>query len=149
MGSNPETSMRYVLSIPVLAPIILLFNLVNYSKEQFGTWLDTESILVEGIILPSELEFFLTIGNVLVVIALFGLFLKIVRAVLFGPSSVFDRIVSTATFVVAFTEFLFVTACGSASFFVLVVMALVDFGAGFVAQNSPNNRMEQIDGVGP
>lgn len=140
--------MRHVLSIPVLAPIILLFAIVNWAKEQLGTWLDTESILVEGIVLPSEREFFLTIGNVLVVIALFGLFLKIVRAVLFGASSMFDRIVSTATFVIAFIAFLFVDACGSASFFTLLAMALVDFGACFVGQNSPNNRMEQINGTG-
>ena len=131
--------MRHILSIPILAPVILLFVFVNFAKDNLGTWLDTESTLVEGLVLPSGTEFFLTIGNVLVVMALCGFFLKIVRASRYGANSLFDRIVSTLTFFTALGLFLFVGACGSASFFALLAMALVDMGVGFISRGSTND----------
>ena len=127
--------MRHILSIPVLAPVIIVFILFNLAKDWFGTFLDTESILVEGIILPSQNELFLTFGQVFILIALFGFFLKIARAVLYGPSSIFDRVFSALTTIVAVGGFLFLAACGSGTFFTLVVMAFVDFFAGYVGQS--------------
>jgi hypothetical protein len=118
--------MRYILSIPALALVILAFNLLDYS----GSMLDTESVFLEQV-LPSTAEFYLTVGNIFVVAGLGALFFEIIKAARLGSGTIIDHMLSTATFIVALVEFLLVPFCGTSTFFFLMVMALIDVVAGF------------------
>jgi hypothetical protein len=118
--------MRYILSIPALAIVILAFNLLDYS----GAMMDTESLYLDQV-LPSTAEFYLKVGDLFVLAGLVALFFEIIKAARLGAGTIVDHMLSTATFIVALVEFLLVPFCGTSTFFFLMVMALIDVVAGF------------------
>lgn len=118
--------MRYILSIPALAIVILAFNLLDYS----GSMMDTESLYLDQV-LPSTAEFYLKVGDLFVLAGLIALFFEIIKAARPGAGIIVDHMLSTATFIVALVEFLLVPFCGTSTFFFLMVMALIDVVAGF------------------
>jgi hypothetical protein len=118
--------MRYILSIPALAIVIGLFNLLNGA----GAMMDTESLYLDQM-LPSGAEFYLKVGDLFVLAGLVALFFEIIKAARLGAGTIADHMLSTATFIVALVEFLLVPFCGTSTFFFLVVMALIDVVAGF------------------
>ncbi len=118
--------MRYILSIPALAIVILAFNLLDYS----GSMMDTESLYLDQV-LPSTAEFYLKVGDLFVLAGLIALFFEIIKAARPGAGAIVDHMLSTATFIVALVEFLLVPFCGTSTFFFLMVMALIDVVAGF------------------
>ena len=118
--------MRYLLSIPALALVILVFNILGYS----GQWMDAESLYLDSM-LPSGAEFYMKVGDLFVVAGLVALFFEIIKAARLGAGTIVDHMLSTATFIVALVEFLLVPFCGTSTFFFLMVMALIDVVAGF------------------
>lgn len=75
--------------------------------------------------------FTLTLGDVLVVIALLLFFIEIVKATRTTSASVVDHLLSTFVFVAFLVEFLLVRAAAHSVFFILMVIALLDVLAGF------------------
>ncbi len=118
--------MRYFLSIPALALVILAYNALDYA----GSMMDTESLYLDQV-LPSGTEFYLKVGDLFVTAGLIALFFEIIKAARLGAGTILDHMLSTAIFIVALMEFLLVPFCGTSTFFFLVVMALIDVVAGF------------------
>jgi hypothetical protein len=118
--------MRYILSIPAIALVILAYNLLDYS----GSMIDTESLYLDQV-LPSTAEFYLKVGDLFVLAGLIALLFEIIKAARLGARTIVGHILSTATFIVVLVEFLLVPFCGTATFFFLMVMALTDVVAGF------------------
>ncbi len=118
--------MRYILSIPALAVVIVAYNLLDYA----GSMMDTESLYLDQI-LPSTAEFYLKVGDLFILAGLIALFFEIIKAARLGAGTIVDHMLSTATFIVAILEFLLVPFCGTSTFFFLMVMALIDVVAGF------------------
>ena len=118
--------MRPILGIPILAFVIAAYNVLAFQ----GGMLDAESLLASWV-LPSETEVFFKIGDVFIVAGLIGLFFEILKAARPGAGTISDHMLSTAVFIVALVEFLLVPACGTVTFFLLTVMALVDVVGGF------------------
>ncbi len=118
--------MRYILSIPALALVIFAFNVLGMA----GQWMDSESLYWDGM-LPSGAEFYLKVGDLFVMAGLVALFFEIIKAARLGAGTIVDHMLSTATFIVALVEFLLVPFCGTATFFFLMLMSLIDVVAGY------------------
>jgi hypothetical protein len=118
--------MRYVLSFPAIALVIIAFNILGVT----GQWMDSESLIWDGV-LPSDAEFYLKVGDLFVLAGLVALFFEIIKAARLGAGTIVDHMLSTATFIAALVEFLLVPFCGTATFFFLTTMALIDVVAGF------------------
>ncbi len=118
--------MRHFLSIPALVLVIIAFNLLGIA----GQWMDSESLYWDGV-LPSGAEFYLKVGDLFVMVGLVALFFEIIKAARLGASTIVDHMLSTATFIVALVEFLVVPFCGTATFFFLMLMSLIDVVAGY------------------
>ena len=118
--------MRYILSFPALALVIIAFNILGVT----GQWMDSESLIWDGS-LPSGAEFYLKVGDLFIIAGLVALFFEIIKAARLGAGTIVDHMLSTATFIVALVEFLLVPFCGTATFFFLTIMALIDVVAGF------------------
>lgn len=118
--------MRALLSIPFLALVILAFNLFSMGAGM----IDADSLWLEAT-LPSTADFFLKFGDLFILAGLVALFFEIIKAARLGAGTILDHMLSTATFVVALVEFLLVPFCGTATFFILTVMTLIDVVAGF------------------
>jgi hypothetical protein len=79
----------------------------------------------------SGASFVLGLGDLLVCFALIMLFLEVLKATRTGAGSVVDHLLSTAVFVAALVEFLLVGFASTATFFLLMMVALIDVIAGF------------------
>jgi hypothetical protein len=72
-----------------------------------------------------------TVHDAFIVAGVLILYFEIFKSTRTGLSSVLDHTLSTVVFVVFLIEFLTVAACGTSTFFVLGLMALLDVIAGF------------------
>jgi hypothetical protein len=138
--------MRYILSFPAIALVIIAFNILGLT----GQWMDSESLVWDGV-LPSDAEFYLKVGDFFVIAGLVALFFEIIKAARLGPGTIIDHMLSTVTFIVALLEFLLVPFCGTATFFFLVIMSLIDVVAGYSVSILTARRdfsMNHTDGAG-
>lgn len=110
--------MRYLLAIPLMAIPIALFNVLGLSDQG----IDAESTYYDGI-LPSQAEFYLKFGDVVLVVGLVALLLDILKA---GRVGLGGAALSSAVAIIAIVEFLIVPFCGTAIFFFLMAMALAE-----------------------
>jgi hypothetical protein len=72
-----------------------------------------------------------SVHDAFVVAGVLILYFEIFKSTRTGISSVLDHTLSTVVFVVFLIEFLTVASCGTSTFFVLGLMALLDVIAGF------------------
>ncbi len=73
----------------------------------------------------------LTAGDLMLVLGLVCLFFEVIKSTNTGRNSVIEHMASTALFVVFLIEFLLFAPAASSTFFILMIMALVDVVAGF------------------
>ena len=73
----------------------------------------------------------LTWSDLMLVIGLVCLFFEVIKSTNTGRSSVLEHMASTALFVAFLIEFLLFAPAACSTFFILMVMALVDVVAGF------------------
>lgn len=117
--------MRYILSIPVLALVIAAYLVMGIGG---GLMLDGDAYSAT---LASGAEFTLRVGDFFTLAGLVALFFEMLKAARLGAGTIADHMLSTAAFVVALVSFLLVGYCGTATFFLLTVMALIDVVAGY------------------
>ena len=120
--------MRVLLSVPLLALVLLAYLLLTRS----GSMMQPDSTLYDTV-LPSGDELFLLVGDLFVGTGAVALLLKILRAAQVGGPRLHDHLLSLGTLVFAAATFLLVPGCGTSSFFLLGVFALVDVLAGWGA----------------
>jgi hypothetical protein len=125
-GAKKEAAMRYLLSIPFLAVVIVAYILL----AQAGQMIDPLSAIWNGV-LPSGDELFLMAGDIFVIFGLIGLFFEILKAARLSASTILDHMLSTATFIGALIAFLLLPGCGTSTFLMLTLMALIDVVAGY------------------
>lgn len=124
--ASPEfAAMSYIISFPVLAIVIAAYLLTASGGSMF---LDGDAY---SMTLASGAEMTLRGGDFFVIAGLGALFLEMLKAARPGRSTIVDHILSTAVFVVALVCFLLVAEAGTATFFLLTLMALIDVVAGF------------------
>jgi hypothetical protein len=73
----------------------------------------------------------MSIGDLLIVVALVLLFIEILKATRTGSWSVIDHLLSTFIFVAYLVEFLLVANAATDIFFILMAIAFIDVIAGF------------------
>ncbi|MEO0544905.1 MAG: hypothetical protein AAFY99_13905 [Pseudomonadota bacterium] len=73
----------------------------------------------------------LTIGDIILVVALLCLFVEILKSTRTSNASVVDHLLSTLVFVAFLVEFLVVEGAATSVFFICMVMSLIDLMAGF------------------
>ena len=114
--------------IPLLVIPLILFNLGLFGliggDDPFARSLFTVEMMSGG-------TWTMTIGDVIVLVALLVLFVEIMKSTITGMASIIDHLLSTIVFVVYLVEFLLVAGASTSLFFTLMVIALIDVLAGF------------------
>ncbi|TBX28222.1 MULTISPECIES: hypothetical protein [Nioella] len=114
--------------IPLLVIPLILFNLGLFglmgADDPFVRSLFTVEMMSGG-------TWAMTIGDVIVLVALLVLFVEIMKSTVTGMASIIDHLLSTVVFVVYLVEFLLVAGASTSLFFTLMVIALIDVLAGF------------------
>lgn len=114
-------------NIPLLAISFVIYNIaivlggtaVPLSSEMFSM-----SMMSGG-------RFALTSGDLLILLSLVLLFIEILKSTRSNNASVADHMLSTGVFILFLVEFLLVPSAATATFFIIMVMALIDVVAGF------------------
>ncbi len=117
--------MTYIISIPVLAIVVAAYLIMGMGG---GLMLDGDAFSAP---LASGAGLTLRAGDFFVLAGLVALFFEMLKAARAGSGTIADHMLSTAVFVVALVCFLLLDYCGTATFFLLTVMTLIDVVAGF------------------
>jgi hypothetical protein len=127
---HPPTGSRSMALVPLLVIPFVLYNigLVGlFGGGAAGPW---EQVLF-SLSMMSGGVFQMTLGDLLIVIALFLLFFEIMKSTRTSNASVIDHLLSTFVFVAYLVEFLLVQQAANSVFFILMVIAFIDLIAGF------------------
>lgn len=108
-----------LLVIPLLAYVAFAGVGADFSASRFP------------ITLPSAGVWQLTLGDILLAAGLFLLFFEILKATRTGGNSVVDHALSMIVFVVCLILFLIWDRAATSTFFLLMLMAMIDVIAGF------------------
>lgn len=108
-----------LLVIPLLAYVAFAGAGADFSASRFP------------ITLPSAGVWQLTLGDILLAVGLFLLFFEILKATRTGGNSVVDHAFSMIVFVICLILFLIWDRAATSTFFLLMLMAMIDVIAGF------------------
>lgn len=98
------------------------------------------SLKIMSVTLPSDAVWVLSSGDAVVAIALVFLYLEIFKSTRTGNSSIVDHVLSLVLFIVMLMEFILVKGAGHSTFFLLMLMALIDVISGFTVGISVARR---------
>jgi hypothetical protein len=94
----------------------------------------------------SGASFTLSMGDVLIVISLVLLFVEILKATRTGASTIVDHLLSTLVLIAFLVEFLLVGQASTSTFFILMVVTLIDVVAGYSVSIRNASRDLTIEG---
>ena len=123
-----------LLVIPLLAYVAFAGAGVDFSTSRFP------------ITLPSAGVWQLTLGDILLAVGLFLLFFEILKATRTGGNSIVDHAFSMIVFVVCLILFLIWDRAATSTFFLLMLMAMIDVIAGFSVTINAARRDHSIGG---
>ena len=114
---------------PLLIIPFVLYNILAFTMfgGQPGGWANE----LFQIRMVSGAEWTLTWGDLMLVIGLVCLFFEVLKSTNTGRSSIVEHMLSTVLFVVFLIEFILAGAAASSTFFLLMIMSVVDVVAGF------------------
>ena len=113
-----------LLVIPFLLYNVLALTLMGWNPAGWTTSLFTVPMV-------SGVAWSLSWSDLMLVVGLVCLFFEVIKSTNTGRNSVSEHVASTALFVVFLIEFRLFAPAASSTFFILMMMALVDVVAGF------------------
>jgi hypothetical protein len=114
-----------LLLIPFVFYNILAVTVMGWQPGAWGNQVLFSIPMVSGV------SWSLTWSDVMLVVGLVCLFFEVIKSTNTGRNSVIEHMASTALFVIFLVEFLLFAPAASSTFFILMIMALVDVVAGF------------------
>jgi hypothetical protein len=73
------------------------------------------------------------------------LWIEVIKSTQIGIRAIVDHVLSMLLFVAMLVEFLLVKAAGTSTFFLLMVIAIVDVLAGFIISIRSSQRQVQVE----
>lgn len=113
------------LHFPLLILVLIAYNALVFLT---GVRLDGE---IFSMTMVSGAQWSFKVSDVLLLFALILLFFEILKATRTGAGAVLDHLLSTAVFIIALLEFILVAQAATTTFFLIMVITLLDVIAGF------------------
>jgi hypothetical protein len=129
----------YLIGFPLLVITFALYNMIAFLTPI--AW--TASIVTIHLI--SGQDWTVTPEDIILAFAVVLLGVEVVKATRMGIRGLMDHILSMILFIVMLVEFLLVQLAGTSTFFILMVISLVDVLAGFIITARTAQRDIQID----
>ncbi len=114
-------------AIPLFAVMLVVYNI----NMLFGDINATLPSHLYSLGLPSGAQWHFSVSDLYIILGVLTLYIEIFKSTRTGVASVIDHSLSMVVFIVFLVEFLVVQACGTSTFFILMLMALLDVVAGF------------------
>jgi hypothetical protein len=117
-------------ALPLMVIPFALYNLALFGIMG-GSGVAGLATVVSSLQMLSGADWTMTIADVLIVIALIFLFVEILKASRNGRGSLLNHMLSMLVFIAYLVEFLLVRDAATQTFFILMVVTLVDVVGGF------------------
>jgi len=132
----------FVLGFPLLLIPFVIYNIVAFIFRLPDDIWTTQAATVH---MMSGQDWVLTFEDLLLAFSIFLLWIEIIKSTRMGMRSIMDHILAMALFVAMLVEFLLVRQAGTSTFFLLMVIALVDVLAGFIVSIRSSQRRVEIE----
>jgi hypothetical protein len=133
----------FLIGFPLLIIPLAIYNMVVFLTPGVR-WADK----VATVRLPSQADWTITFGDVLIGIALFLLFIEALKAARIGGKTMMDHGLSVVLFVIALLEFLMVGEAATSVFAMLTVICLVEIIIGMAVARRGGTRRETVEPQG-
>jgi hypothetical protein len=133
----------YLLGFPLLLITFAVYNIVAFLMPGVS-WTGT----LFSVHMVSGADWSMSAGDLLVTLAIFLLGGEIIKATRIGTRSILDHSLSLVVFLGMLVEFLLVQQTATGTFFILLVISLVDVIAGFAVTLRTAQRDFTVEGVG-
>jgi hypothetical protein len=130
----------YLIGFPLLVVTFAIYNMIVFLTPSLK-WTDT----ITSIHLISGTEWTVTSQDIILAFAVILLGIEVIKAARMGVRGIMDHILSMILFIVMLVEFLLVARAGTSTFFILMVISLVDVLAGFIITARTAQRDIQVD----
>lgn len=97
---------------------------VDHLNDRLHPWLNIQ--------MASGAHWIVTFGDVMVLLSLILLFIELLKSTSTGTAAIFNHALSMLVFIICLVEFLLHPAFASSTFFLILVMSLLDVLAGVV-----------------
>ena len=132
----------FALGFPLLLVPFAIYNIIAFLTPGVA-WTSP----VTTVHMMSGQDWVLTWEDVLLALSILLLWLEIIKSTRLGMRSVMDHILAMALFIAMLVEFLLVQQAGTSTFFLLMMIALVDVLSGFIIGMRSGRRQIEIDGA--
>ena len=136
--------MRWILSIPLFAYLLVIANVVMLSWPEDQSMLN---VIMLELALPSGREIVLTVSDALIVSTYVALYVEAFKATRISVASQLDHVLSLLVFIAALVQFLIVPRLGNVTFMVIMLAALMDVIIGFSVSISTAKRDITLGGL--
>ena len=126
-------------NFPLLAIVVVLYNVLAFISGGMLT-----SILFSGTLI-SGAKITFTVNELLLSLAVILLYVEILKSTRSSGASVVDHMLSMGVFVICLVEFIIFAPLGTSSFFILMLITLLDVVAGFTVTISSARRDVAMD----
>jgi len=130
----------FVLGFPLLLIPFAIYNMIAFLTPGVA-W----TAPVATVHMMSGEDWVLTWEDLLLVFAIFLLWIEIIKSTRIGMRSIMDHVLAMALFVAMLVEFLLVRQAGTSTFFLLMTIALVDVLAGFIVSIRSSQRQVEVE----
>jgi len=131
----------FVLGFPLLLVPFAIYNMIAFLTPGVS-W----TAAATTVHMMSGQDWVLSFEDLLVAFSIFLLWIEIIKSTRLGLRSVMDHILAMALFIAMLVEFLLVKQAGTSTFFLLMIIALVDVLSGFIVGMRSAQRQVEIEG---
>jgi hypothetical protein len=131
----------FALGFPLLLIPFAIYNIMAFLMPGVA-W----TAPVTTVHMMSGQDWVLTWEDLLIAFAILLLWVEIIKSTRIGMRSVMDHILAMGLFIAMLVEFLLVGRAGTSTFFLLMMISLVDVLAGFIVGMRSAQRQVEIEG---
>jgi hypothetical protein len=120
---------------PLILIPVLTYNIWAFGATAADQGTDVRSHLQSewlSVPMASGVEWIVTFGDVLILLALLLLFIELLKSTSTGTAAIFNHALSMLVFIICLVEFLLAEPFATSVFFIIMIMALLDVLAGVV-----------------
>jgi hypothetical protein len=126
--------MKILKGIPSLAFVVILYNILAFLPG------DVLTGNIWNFTLMSKAEWAFTVSDLLITISILLLYIEIFKATRTSTASIVDHGISMVVFIICLIEFIIVARAGTSTFFIIMLITLLDVVAGFTITISTARR---------
>lgn len=130
----------FVLGFPLLLVPFAIYNMIAFLTPGVS-WTSS----VTTVHMMSGQDWVLTWEDLLIAFSILLLWVELIKSTRMGTRTIMDHLLAMALFIAMLVEFLLVQRAGTSTFFLLLMIALVDVLAGFIISIRGSQRQVEIE----